>query len=135
MANSVKYGNEYSHLTLNGINIVDLGETDPPITIEDLEDRSTLKRGVNGRFVRIDNVTRGKRLTVNLIPGSPQVRQLIALDKAGVDFEFLWFQSDTNETITGFGGIMQSRGELTRAGKTTASDERFVFIFNDSEET
>lgn len=137
MADMLKYGNAYSHLSINGLDVTesDLGETDPPITIEDIEPRGTLKRGTGGGAVRIDNVTRAKRLTVNLLPGGTLVRQLIAIEKTGVDFEATWSQQDTNETIHCVEGIITNRGPLGRAGRTTVTDEQFIFEFNDSEET
>lgn len=50
-----RYGADGSNLTVFGIPIDDFGDTDPPITIEDLEPRATLKRGIGGTSVRLDN--------------------------------------------------------------------------------
>ncbi|WP_395303144.1 hypothetical protein R0L47_13310 [Pectobacterium polonicum] len=80
-----RYGADGANLTLFGIPIDDFGDTDPPITIEDLEPRATLKRGIGKTSVRLDSQTRPKRVTVNLIPGSDQVRQILAVEKTGVD--------------------------------------------------
>lgn len=130
-----RYGPGGANLTVFGITISAFGDTDPPITIEDLEPRSTLKRGVGGRSVRLDSLTRPKRLTINLLPGSDEVRQILAVEKTGVDATFSFFQTGTNETVFGFDGIMTQRGSMGRAGKTSVSDEQFIFEFNDSEET
>ena len=135
MADMVKYGNGYSHLTINGIEIDDWGETDPPLTIEDIAARATLKRGTGKRSVRIDSATRPKRLTINLLPGGSQVRQIMALEKTGVDFYAKWTQQDTGEVIDCFAGVLTTRGQVGRGGRTTVTDEQFIFEFNDSEET
>lgn len=129
------YGAEGANLTVFGIPVTEFGDTDPPITIEDIEQRSTLKRGLGGTSLRMDNVTAPKRLTINLMPGSPEVRQIIAAAASGVDASFTFRQSGTNEKVAGFDGVLVNRGQLGRAGKTTVSDEQFTFEFADSEET
>lgn len=111
-----RYGADGSNLTVFGIPIDDFGDTDPPITIEDLEPRA-------------------KRLTINLIPGSVQARQLLAVEKSGIDATFTFSQTGTDERFAGFDGIMTNRGSATRAGKNGVSDEQFIFEFADSEET
>lgn len=130
----VNYGAADGNLTIFGIPIDEFGDTDPAITIEDIENRSTLKRGLGGTSLRLDNVTRPKRLTVNLMPGSDQVRQILAVEKSGADATFYWSQNGTGEKVTGFDGVMITRGPLGRAGKSTVTDEQFIFEFADSEE-
>lgn len=128
------YGAEGANLTVFGIPLDEFGDTDPPITIEDIENRATQKRGIGGTTLRLDNKTRPKRLTVNLMPGSVQVRQLLAAEKSGADATFTFRQTGTDEVVTGFDGVMVTRGSMGRGGKTTVSDEQFIFEFADSEE-
>ena len=104
------------------------------ITIEDIEQRATLKRGIGGTSLRLDNKTRPKRLTVSLMPGSKEVRQLLAIEKTGVDATFSFFQTGTTEKLMGFDGVCVNRGGIGRAGKSNVSDEVFIFEFADSEE-
>jgi len=130
-----RYGADGANLTVFGIPIDDFGDTDPPITIEDLEPRATLKRGIGKTSVRLDSQTRPKRLTINLIPGCDQVRQILAVAKTGVDATFTFFQTGTAETVMGFDGVLVNRGSMGRGGKTSVSDEQFIFEFADSEET
>lgn len=130
-----KYGADGANLTVFGIPLDEFGDSDPPITIEDIEQRSTLKRGLGGTSLRMDNATTPKRLTVNLMPGSAQVRQILAAARSGVDATFTFSQSGTNEKHAGFDGILVNRNQATRGGKTTISDEQLVFEFADSEET
>ncbi|TDV61243.1 hypothetical protein [Pseudomonas sp. LP_7_YM] len=128
------YGPAGSNLSLNGITISSFGDTDPPIVIEDIEPRAALKRGTSGGSIRLDNVTRAKQLTVNLLPGSDEARQIIALDKARVDFYGAFNQSGSGESLVFYGGILTKRGPIGRGGKTSVSDDQFIFEFNDSEE-
>ncbi|HAT1590647.1 hypothetical protein [Klebsiella oxytoca] len=130
-----RYGADFTDLTVNGLPIDEFGDSDPPFTVEDIDPRSTLKRGVGKTSVRLDSQTRPKRLTVNLMPGSYQVRQLLALEKSGVDFFCTYRQRGTDETIAAFDGVITNRGPMGRAGKRTVTDEQFIFEFTDSEET
>lgn len=130
-----RYGADGSNLTLMGIPIDDFGDTDPPIRISDLEQRSTLKRGIGRTSVRLDNQTLAKRVEVYLMPGSPQVRQILAAAKSGVDATFSLRQSGANEMHAGFDGILVNRGSVDRGGKTTVSDEVLTFEFSDGDET
>lgn len=129
-----RYGADGANLTVFGIPISQYGDTDPAITIEDIEQRSTLKRGIGGTSVRLDNQTCPKRLTVNLMPGSDEVRQIVAAWKSGIDATFSFIQSGTLEAVGGFDGVLISRGPMGRAGKTSVTDEQFIFEFSASQE-
>lgn len=130
-----RYGADGANLTVFGIPVSDFGDTDPPITIEDIEPRSTLKRGIGGTSLRLDSKTTPKRLTINLMPGSTQVRQIIAAAKSGADATFSFRQTGTAEMVVGYDGILVNRGAMGRGGKASVSDEQFTFEFADSEET
>lgn len=130
-----RYGAAEASLTINGIPIEEFGDTDPAVTIEDIDQRSTLKRGIGGTSNRIDSQTRPKRLTVNLLPGSDEVRQLLAIEKSGADFSATFRQTGTAEIVTMFDGVLITRGPMGRAGRTTVTDEQFIFEFANSEET
>jgi len=129
-----RYGADGANLTVFGIPLDQWGDTDPPITIEDIEQRSTLKRGIGGTAVRLDNQTRPKRLTISLMPGCDQVRQILAAEKSGVDATFSFRQSGTLEVLVGYDGVLVNRGTIGRGGKSSVSDETFTFEFNSSEE-
>jgi hypothetical protein len=129
------YGPNGTNLIIAGIPIDEFGDSDPPITVEDIEQRSTLKRGIGGTSLRMDNATRPKRLTVNLMPGSDQVRQLLAVEKSGADITAVISISGSDEKTAMFDGVLTNRGQMGRAGKTQVSDEQLIFEFADSEET
>lgn len=130
-----RYGPDGVNLVVFGIPITEFGDTNPPITVEDIEPRATLKRGLGKTSLRLDNPTRPKRLNVSLMPGSIQVRQLLAAEKSGIDASFALTQTGTDEKVAGFDGVMTNRGSMGRGGSTTVTDEQFTFEFNDSEET
>src|SRR5690606_19030255 len=130
-----RYGADGANLTVFGIPVSDFGDTDPPITIEDIEPRSTLKRGIGGTSLRLDSKTTPKRLTINLMPGSTQARQIIAAAKSGADATFSFRQTGTAEMVVGYDGILVNRGTMGRGGKASVSDEQLTFEFADSEET
>lgn len=130
-----KYGADGANLVLFGIPIDEFGDTDPAIVISELEPRSVLKRGIGATSIRLDNKTQPLRVTVNLMPGSTQVRQILAAAKSGIDATFAFSQSGTGEKWTGFDGILVNRGDQGRAGKSSVSDEQYVLEFSDSEQT
>lgn len=130
-----RYGADGANLTVFGIPITEFGDTDPAITIADIEQRSTLKRGIGGTSVRLDNQTLPRRLTVNLMPGSAEVRQILAAAKSGVDATFTFTQSGTNEMHAGFDGVLINRGDVGRGGKASVTDEVLTFEFADGDET
>ena len=129
------YSSEGANLTVFGIPVEEFGDTDPAITIEDIEQRSTLKRGIGGTSLRMDNQTAPKRVTINLMPGSDEVRQILAAARSGVDAALTFSQSGTSEKVACFDGVLINRGQLGRGGKTSVSDEQLTFEFADSDET
>jgi len=131
----IKYGTNNSYLTISGINIENFGVTDPPYTIADIEDRSVINGGVGETSVRLDNARRPKQLTVNIMPGADEVRQLIALEKTGVDITATHRVGGSGERVEMFEGVISRRGDMGRAGKSSVTDEQFIIVFNNSEET
>lgn len=130
----VKYGRDQSNLSINGIVIEEFGDTDPAVTIEDIDVRATLKRGVGRTSLRLDSATRPKRMTVNLMPGSDVVSQLLALEKTGADMTATFSITGGNEKVAMFDGVITNRGSMGRVGRTSVSDESFILEFADSEE-
>lgn len=126
-----------SILTLNRVTIDQFGETDGAIEVDDIDPRSTIKRGIFGGGARLRPATRPKRMTIYLMPGCDQVRWLIAQDKAGVTIHGIWQQQGTLEKEVFVDGEIVSRGTRKRAARTDAglSDEVFVIEFLDSTET
>lgn len=123
-------------LILNGIEITEFGQTTSPITIEDVNPRTQMTYGLGGGALSMKPVTRRKRLTVNLLPGSAQSRSLVAMEKADVTIQGSWAQLGQIEAEVLVDGKIVSRGPRGRAGESTGSvtDDQFVIEFRDSSE-
>ena len=129
------YGSENTYLTINGITIENYGDTDPPYVISDLEDRAVIKGGIGQTGLRLDNARRPRQLVVNLMPGSDEVRQLVALDKARAPITATHRVGGTDEAVVMTDGVIQRRGDMGRAGKANVSDDTWTFVFLTSDET
>jgi len=129
-----KYGAAEASLVINGIPIEEFGDTDPPITLDDAEERTVQKDGIGGTGLRLDRVNQPKTLVVNLMPGSDEVRQLLAVQATGADFTCTFRQIGTNEVTVMWDGTMNRRGPQGRAGRGSVTDEQFTFRFRDSQE-
>ena len=57
--------------TVNGRQVKDWGETDPPVSVDPIDDQRVLRRGLGGNATGISRSNPGRRVTMNLNPGSP----------------------------------------------------------------
>ncbi len=121
---------ENTIIVLTGVGVIDdWGRTDPPFTVEPIDDQAILSRGLGGNAVRFHRKNPGLRLTVNLMPGSPQALALQAQVNAKSEV------SGSYASIAGLEGAVFSEGVITR-GKSMArggpgmNDATFVMEFN-----
>lgn len=121
---------ENTIVVITGVGVLDdWGVTDPPFTVEPIDDQAILKRGLGGNGVRFHRKNPGLRLTVNLMPGSPQALALQAQVNAKSEI------SGSYASIAGLEGAVFSEGVITR-GKSMArggpgmNDATFVMEFN-----
>lgn len=121
---------ENTIVVITGVGVLDdWGRTDPPFTIEPIDDQAVLSRGLGGNAVRFHRKNPGLRLTVNLMPGSPQALGLQAQVNAKSEV------SGSYASIAGLEGVVFSEGVITR-GKSMArggpglNDATFVMEFN-----
>lgn len=109
--------------------IDDWGRTDPPFTVEPIDDQANLLRGLGGNAVRFHRKNPGIRITLNLMPGSPQALALQALVTTQSEV------SGSYASIAGLEGAVFSEGVVTR-GKSMArggpgmNDATFVIEAN-----
>lgn len=120
-------------IVISGLGVIsDWGRTDPPFTYEPIDDQATLSRGLGGNAVATYRKNPGGRLTINLMPGSPQAFAA----QAGINAKQVFSGSYVN--IDGLEGAVFSEGVATR-GKSMArggaglNDATFVFEFNVSD--
>lgn len=121
---------ENTIVVITGVGVLDdWGRTDPPFTVEPIDDQAILSRGLGGNAVRFHRKNPGLRLTVNLMPGSPQALALQAQVNAKSEV------SGSYASIAGLEGSVFSEGVITR-GKSMArggpgmNDATFVMEFN-----
>ncbi|MBH3452638.1 hypothetical protein I5S84_27910 [Pseudomonas putida] len=121
---------ENTIVVITGVGVLDdWGRTDPPFTVEPIDDQAILSRGLGGNAVRFHRKNPGLRLTVNLMPGSPQALALQAQVNAKSEI------SGSYASIAGLEGAVFSEGVITR-GKSMArggpgmNDATFIMEFN-----
>lgn len=121
---------ENTIVVITGVGVLDdWGRTDPPFTVEPIDDQAVLSRGLGGNAVRFHRKNLGLRLTVNLMPGSPQALALQAQVNAKSEV------SGSYASIAGLEGAVFSEGVITR-GKSMArggpgmNDATFVIECN-----
>ena len=121
---------ENTIMVITGVGVIDdWGRTDPPFTVEPIDDQANLSRGLGGNAVRFHRKNPGLRVTLNLIPGSPQALGLQAQITAKSQV------SGSYASIAGLEGAVFSEGVITR-GKSMArggpglNDATFVMEFN-----
>lgn len=118
---------------ITGVGVIDeWGRTDPPATIEYIDDNGNLIRGLGGNAVRFHRKNPGIRVTYNLMPGSRQATALQAMVVAKQEV------SGSYAHLAGLEGGVYSEGIVTR-GKSMArggpglNDQTFVLEFNKGE--
>jgi len=123
-------------LIINGTNITDWGQTQPALSIEDINPRVQMQYGLGGGAAAMDPATQRKRVTINLLTGSDQARYLVALAKAKTTIQGSWTQLGSVEAEVFIDGRIVSRGPRGRIVENTGSlsDEQFVIEFRDSTE-
>lgn len=121
---------ENTIVVITGVGVLDdWGRTDPPFTIEYIDDVAILSRGLGGNAVSFHRKNPGLRLTVNLMPGSPQALGLQAQVKARSEV------SGSYASIAGLEGSVMSEGVIVKSksmarGGPGMNDATFVMEFN-----
>lgn len=127
-----EYGASGAILTLNTLTVDDWGDTDPALTMEDIEPSATLTRGIGGKGILNSTVTIPKRVTINIKPGGDQSRALNAMRTNRTVIQGSFTQVGTGEIATFIDGVITTKGQTGRASKTGVSDDQFILEFNDS---
>lgn len=123
------FSTDLAVVTVNGRQIRDWGETATPYTDEPIDPRSTLRRGMGGRAVRLDRINPGRRVNLYINPGSPDSAFLQSLFNSNANIELSYQQIGTLDTAVGVEGVMVNDASRGRAG-TTISDDQFIIEFN-----
>lgn len=122
-----------SIIVISGVGVLsDWGRTDPPFTIEQIDDYGVLSRGLGGNAVGVYRKNPGIRLTVNLMPGSPQALALQAAAGAKQEMSGSYVNVDGLESGVFAEGIV-TRGKSMARGGPGLNDATFVMEFNSGE--
>lgn len=123
------FSTENAVVTVNGRQITDWGDTDPPYSDEPIDPKSVLRRGLGGNAVRLDRINPGRRVTLNLNPGSPDSAYLQAIFGSGANITLSYTQIGTLDTAIGTEGVMVNDGARGRGGQTI-TDDQYIIEFN-----
>lgn len=115
---------------INGRELTSWGTSSPPLNIEPIDPEGNLIRGEGGKAVRLYRDNFGVRVTVNLLPGSPDSAYLQGLKNGRALLSFSHTVIGTLEAVVGSEGIFVNKGALGRASSTTVSDDQFIMEFN-----
>lgn len=116
-------------VTVNGRTIDDWGETDPPYNDEPIDPKSSLRRGQGGNAVRLDRLNPGRRVTLQLNPGSPDASYIQGLLNSNANITLSKTQIGTLETAIGTEGVIVNDTPTGRGGQTI-TDDGFIIEFN-----
>lgn len=122
------FSSAHNIVTVNGRQITDWGEGDP-ILEEPIDPKTALRRGHGGNAVRLDRINPGRRVTLNLNPGSPDSAYMQGLLNSRVNITYTRHVTDTMEIVTASEGAIVNDGPQQRGGMTI-SDDQYVMEFN-----
>jgi hypothetical protein len=116
-------------VTVNGRIINDWGDTATPYTDDPIDPRSTLRRGQGGNAVRLDRKNPGRRVTLNLNPGSSDSAYMQGLFNSSANITISVQQIGTLENSIGTEGVIVNDGSVGRAG-SSITDDQYMMEFN-----
>lgn len=123
------YSADLNTVNVNGRVMTDWGESDPPITEDDIDPQSTLRRGQGGNAARLDRINPGKSIVLNFNPGSADSSFMQALLNSKATIVYGRTQVGTLETVLGTEGVIVSKGQSGRGGQTI-TDDQWTIEFN-----
>ena len=116
-------------ITINGRIITSFGESDPPYTDEPIDASTALRRGLGGTAIRLDRINPGRRVTLNLNPGSADSAYINGLFLSKANIELTYTQIGTLDAAVGAEGVIVNDGPRGRGGQTI-TDDTWIFEFN-----
>lgn len=123
------FSTDQTVITVNGREITDWGDTDPPISEAPIDPRGVLRRGLGGNAVRLDRINPGRTVTLNINPGSPDASYLQGLFNSRANLTYTRTIIGSLENSVGSEGMMVNDGTVGRGG-VTVTDRQFVMEFN-----
>lgn len=121
---------ENTVIMVNGRLISDWGEADPAYSDEAIDPKRRLVRGLGGNATILERSNPGRRVTLNLRPGSADSAFLQGLYLSGAVITLTRTQIGAIDGAIGTEGVMVQEQTVTRAGGQSISDDVFVVEFN-----
>lgn len=123
------FSTDQTVITVNGREIQDWGDTDPPISEGPLDPRGVLRRGLGGNAVRLDRINPGRTVTLNLNPGSADASYMQGLLNSRVNITYTRTVIGSLETVVASEGMIVNDGTTGRGG-VTVTDRTITMEFN-----
>ncbi|WP_341232370.1 hypothetical protein [uncultured Methylophaga sp.] len=123
------FSTENTVITVNGREITDFGETDPPVNDSPIDPKSVLRRGLGGNAVRLDRNNPGREVTISLNPGSPDSAYMQGLFNSNANITFTKTIIGSLENAVGSEGVIVNDGSVGRGGQTI-TDDQYIIHFN-----
>lgn len=116
-------------VTINGREITDWGETNPPVNEAPIDPKGVLRRGLGGNAIRLDRNNPGRTVTISLNPGSDDASYMQGLFNSKANITYTRTVIGTLEDVVAAEGVIVNDGAMGRAG-TTITDVQFTIEFN-----
>ena len=116
-------------VNINAAVINEWGVSDTPFQDDPIDQKAALVRGFGGGAITTRRDNPGRRVTLSLIPGSPNSAFLSGLFNSGATITMGATQVGTLEVITAGEGIIINDGTNSRAG-SAPSDDIYIIEFN-----
>lgn len=117
-------------VTVNGREITQWGQADPPVNESPIDPGSTLMRGLGGDAVRLDRINPGRSVQLNLIPGGSDAAYMQSLWNSKANIIYTRQVIGTLENVLGDQGVIVNDGPTGRGGATSITDAQFTMEFN-----
>lgn len=118
-----------SVLDVNLKELTDFGNTNPAVTFEYIDQKSTLRRGIGGRGTRFDSINPGIRVTINLNPGGSDSAAMSSFMEQKADITLTHEVIGTLEKYVLTDGVIVNMGQTGRYGDGY-SDDQYIIEFN-----
>lgn len=123
------FSTDQTVVTVNGRQIEDWGDTDPPISEGPIDPKAALRRGLGGNAVRLNRLNPGRTVTLNLNPGSPDASYMQGLMNSQANITYSRTIIGSLENAVGAEGVIVNDGTTGRGGQTI-TDAQFIIEFN-----
>lgn len=123
------FSTELHVVSVNGREMTDWGETDPPYTSDPIDPKTTLRRGQGGNAIRLDRKNPGRSVSMFFNPGGPDAAYMQGLFNSNANIEISVTQIGTLEASVGVEGAIVNDGSQGRGGQTI-TDDLFIMEFN-----